>query len=486
MNDPSSRKPPFGPAEADEAELPAASEPPRGRGRRNPARDGQKRVVSAAERARRRAERQALRKERPNGQPGPRREPEDDDAALDDEDDAALARKEAPPDLTDLPLPETTSGAGAQRQRQSRARRLLVRLLVFVLLPTLAGAYYYYRQASPQFQSVSLLTIYSAETIPTTTTTGIDALIGLGAGSSVVTDGLSVREYVFSRDILRRLDEEEGFIAHFKDQGKDWLTRLPPDASFEDAFESYEDWVEVEVDPNSGVATLVVKAYSAEAAQRFSQAIIRYAEEMVNDLSRRARSDQVSYAEAEVTKAEDRLTVARQKLVEVQHERGEYNPELSAQAQLSIRTALESQVATAKAELAQLLAYMSPDAPQVIGAKEKVRALSQQVAGASRKMVAKEEDGQSLNKSAVEFEAVIVEKEFATAAYQAAMSSLSAARTSAGRQHRYLATIAPPSLADESTLPKRGLGVLTVFLSSLLFMAIGSLLVAGVKEHARL
>jgi capsular polysaccharide transport system permease protein len=424
------------------------------------------------------------------------RDDEDDEKpSLDEDEDAALdpephdkrqpkTNQDKEPEVPPRPLPVMVTGNAASL-RQSRARRLLVRALLFVLLPTLAGGYYYLGQASPQFESVSLLTIYSSETIPTTST-GIDALIGLGAGSSIVTDGLSVREYVFSRDILRRLNEEERFLEHYKDQNKDWLTRIPKDASFEEAFQDYDDWVRVEVDPNSGVATLAVRAYSAEAAARFSKAIIHYAEEMVNDLSSRARHDQVKFANDTVKEAEARLTIARQALVKVQQERGEYNPELSAQAQLSIRTALESQVASARAELAQLLAYLTPDAPQVIGAKEKVRSLSAQVAGASRKMVAQGEEGESLSKSAAEFEAAVVEKEFATAAYQAAMSSLSVARASAARQHRYLATIAPPSLADKSILPNRWLGVLTVFLCSVLLMGIGSLLVAGVKEHARL
>jgi capsular polysaccharide transport system permease protein len=453
-------------------------------------------VAIRAERARLRAERQALREERLQW----RRAPEGDQTGdqdgdqlrdqLGEEGEAPLAPTQegtdpAPVAPVDPTLPEAFSGRDAQAKRVSRAQRLLLRLLVWVVLPTLASAYYYYRQASSQFESVSLITIYSAEAAPTSVG-GLNALIGLGAGSSVVTDGLAVREYIFSRDMLRRLNSDEGFIAHFADPGKDWWSRLPADAGVEDAMSSYEDRVNVEVDPMSGVATLTVQAYSAEAAQRFSQAIIRYAEEMVNELSSRARADEVKFAEAELSKTEARLAAARKRLVEVQHERGEYNPEMSAQAQLSIRTALESQLATARAELAQLLAYMTPDAPQVVGAKEKVRALSGQIAGTSRKMVAKDEDGHSLNKSAVEFEAVLVEKELATAAYQAATSAVSLARASAGRQHRYLATISPPSFADESTQPNRGAGVLTVFLCSLLFMGIGSLMVAAVKEHARL
>lgn len=441
-------------------------------------------AMANRERARRREERLALREERleakhspPALPPGAERTGLDDTSAPGPGDAPATPVEESP-------APEGV-GSEAQAERQSRARRLLVRLGIWVVLPTLLSVFYYYRQASDQFESVSLITIYSAEAVPTSVG-GLNALIGLGSGSSVVTDGLAVREYIFSRGIVQRLDADERFIRHYADPNKDWLSRLPRGAGVEDAMSAYEDWVNVEVDPMSGVATLTVRAYSAEAAQRFSQAIIRYAEEMVNDLSSRARADEVKFAEAELSKAETRLTAARQKLVQVQEERGEYNPEMSAQAQLSIRTALESQLAAARAELAQLLAYMNPDAPQVVGAREKVRALSAQISGASRKMVASEEESQSLNKSAVEFEAALVEKELATAAYEAATSAVSLARASAGRQHRYLATISPPSFADESTEPNRGVGVLTVFLCSLLFMGIGSLLVAGVKEHARL
>ena len=45
--------------------------------------------------------------------------------------------------------------------------------------------------------------------------------------------------------------------------------------------------------------------------------------------------------------------------------------------------------------------------------------------------------------------------------------------------------IAEPSEPDESTYPRRAMAVLTVFLVSLVIMGIGTLLVAAVREHAR-
>jgi capsular polysaccharide transport system permease protein len=80
----------------------------------------------------------------------------------------------------------------------------------------------------------------------------------------------------------------------------------------------------------------------------------------------------------------------------------------------------------------------------------------------------------------------MLEKEFAQSAYQSALTSLELARADASRQHRYLARIAEPSIPDEATFPRRGLGILTVFVLSVVFMSIASLVTAAVREHARI
>src|SRR5690606_19597999 len=108
-----------------------------------------------------------------------------------------------------------------------------------------------------------------------------------------------------------------------------------------------------------------------------------------------------------------------------------------AVAAMTIRTELESKLAEARAEYATLVSYMAPTSPQVIAARERVSALATQAKGESARLVDDRAD-KGLNKSYAEFEAVLVEKEFATQAYQSALASLELARTDAARQHRYL------------------------------------------------
>ncbi len=127
---------------------------------------------------------------------------------------------------------------------------------------------------------------------------------------------------------------------------------------------------------------------------------------------------------------------------------------------------------------------MTDEAPQVRAAKERVKALAAQVAGEKRRLV-NPSGGTSIADSLAEFDAAMVEKEFAQKGYEVAMATLEVARTDATRQHRYLAIVTAPSKPDESTYPERGLGVLTVFIMSFLLLGIVSLLVAAVREHAR-
>jgi len=377
-------------------------------------------------------------------------------------------------------LKPVADGSVIARLRRQRMVGLAKRFAAFVLLPTLLATIYYGFVASDQYESHAQFTIHSVEA----KSGGLDGLLGglVGGGSS--RDTLIVRDHILSRDMLARLDEEHHFSETWQSPELDVLARLPADASFEEAFDFYLDHVFVEYDSNSGALSLVVRAPDPELAKAFAEAILTYSEEQVNELSLRERADRTRYAEEQVAQSEERLTKARQAVLEQQKENAELSPQAEAGSSMTIRTSLESELAHARARLMELESFMTPDAPKVKAVRQRVKALSAQVGAEKSRVVGPKGEG-GLAKSMADFEAAVVEKEFAEAAYRSAMTNLEIARADAARQHRYLAVIATPSLPDESTYPERWLGVLTVFLMSFLLMGIGSLLVASVREHAR-
>jgi capsular polysaccharide transport system permease protein len=390
-------------------------------------------------------------------------------------------------EVTPLQVPErpqvSAAKANAKAVRRQRSRRLALRLGLYVLLPSALATTYYVGVASPQFESHATFTVQSSEQRPGLAMDGL--LAGLAGGVGGGHDALIVRDYVLSRDMLARLDKERGFIAHYKSRGADFISRLRANASFEEAYDYFGHKVTCDYDQVSGAVTVHVRAFSPEQAAGVSAAILSYSEEMVNKLSDRERRDRTAYADAGVKRAEERLTAARKVIFGLQQQHSEFNPLATATSLMSIRTGLEAELAKARAEVMQLRSYMQDDAPQLRAANERVKAISAQVAGESRRMVDPAKPG-GLNSSFSDFEAAMVEKEFAQKAYESSMATLEMARADAARQHRYVAIIAAPSKPDESTYPHRIRSVLTAFLVCFLLWGTITMMTAAVREHARL
>jgi len=390
-------------------------------------------------------------------------------------------------EVTPLQLPErsqiSTAKAHAKALRRQRSRRLAVRLGVYVLLPSAVATSYYAGLASPQFESFATFTVQSSELRPSLAVDGL--LAGLAGGGGGSRDALVVRDYVLSRDMLTRLDKERGFIAHYKSRSADFISRLSANASFEEAYAYFNHKVICDYDQISGAVTVRVRAFSPAQAVSMSAAILSYSEEMVNKLSDRERRDRTAYAEAGVKKAEERLTAARKVIVSLQQQHSEFNPLQTATSLMTVRTGLEVELAKARAEVMQLHSYMQDDAPQLRALNERVKSLSAQVAGESRRLVDPTKAG-GLNTSFSDFEAAMVEKEFAQKAYESSMATLEMARADADRQHRYVAIIAAPSKPDEATYPHRIRSVLTAFIVCFLLWGTISMMAAAVREHARL
>jgi capsular polysaccharide transport system permease protein len=146
------------------------------------------------------------------------------------------------------------------RRRRRRIAQLIARLAFFVMLPTLITGYYYYRIATPMYESHTEFVIQQAQ--PQGAGAGLG---GLFSGTSFATsqDSIAVQGYLQSREAMLRLDNDAGFIAHFQDPNIDPLQRLDPDATVEDAFKTFKRNVKMSYDPTEGIVKMHVVAADA-------------------------------------------------------------------------------------------------------------------------------------------------------------------------------------------------------------------------------
>jgi len=206
-----------------------------------------------------------------------------------------------------LPTPASLAEQppSAAEIRRRRARRLALRYLVCVGLPTLLAFAYYGLIASPQYDSRAVIAIESNE--------GRDAAEvtkkkDSNAGNQ--RDARMLRDYIRSHEVLEKLAAEHGLVAHYQ-SGGDWWARLAGDAGRDDTYDYYRHKVEVKQETSSNVLDLRVRAFAPAVAKEAADAIVAEAKAWTARLSEQGGREQLAPAEHEVELAKERLAAAR-------------------------------------------------------------------------------------------------------------------------------------------------------------------------------
>lgn len=370
------------------------------------------------------------------------------------------------------------------RRRRRKGGGLLLKLWVFVVLPTMAVAWFLWFQASDLYRSDSSFVVQTAESTGGVGSSGgfFGALLGGGGG---VYDPVAVQTYILSRDVLHRLDAEYGWIAHFQSPELDILHRLAPDASFEDAFAHYQDMVSVSFDPTEGLLEMSVVAAEPEAARRFSQAIIGYSEEMVDDLSNRIRQDAIEEAQQNLADAEERLKAAQDAEAALRKQLETFSVEGEVAAEMGIITGMETELEALRGRLAGLQAVTSASDPRVTRLQGQMETLANQIADRRARVTSSDAaDTGSLADINAALSRAKLDVQAGMAIFTAALEAREIARANASRQHRYLSVVAQPSMPDEPNYPQKWQVTALAFLGFLGVYIILSLTISLIREQA--
>ncbi len=337
------------------------------------------------------------------------------------------------------------------KRRRRRLALLLVKLVFFVGLPTFLVGHYYYNTASDMYETKSEFVIQKSEAA------GGGSLGGLFAGTGFATsqDSITVQGYLTSREAMRRLADEEGFISHFQQDSIDDIQRLAPDASDEAAFKLYKKRVKVGFDPTEGIIRMDVVAATPEASQRFSDALISYSEERVDQLSARVRQDQMAGASAAYENAENAVTRAQNTVLELQQTRGVLSAEAEISAQMSIINTLEVERESKLLDLAEMRANARPNQTRIDVLTADLDRLTARINELRSSMTQNSDSKTSLAK--VTGELAVAEADLANRQLmlQTALQQVINAQIEADRQVRYLSLGVAPVAPDVATYPRK-------------------------------
>ncbi|AKS47134.1 capsular polysaccharide transport system permease protein [Octadecabacter temperatus] len=343
----------------------------------------------------------------------------------------------------------------AKRRRRNIAS-LIGRLAMFVLLPTIAAGFYFFTIATPMYGTKSEFIIQQAESQGGG---GLGSLFQ-GTGLATQTDSTTVQSFMTSREAFLRLDEEHGFTEHFSNPDIDAIQRLDEDATREAAYAMFQDLVKIGLDPAEGILKMEVIAADPVKSQDFSDALIRYAEEQVDQLTQRVREDQMSGARANFELAQQRRQTALTELITIQQET-ETGPVGAEQAALQQRiTTLQVELDQEQLNLAGFAGVRRPNEAQVRATENSIAQIENQIALLRSQMSS---EG-SLTTNDARLRVAEENYAFEVLNVQTAQSTLSTAEIEANRQVRYLSVSVAPIAPDEPTYPRSFENTLLAFL----------------------
>lgn len=361
-----------------------------------------------------------------------------------------------------------------------------LQLLVLVIIPFIAAVTYFGFIASGRYVSSTQIVIQSAEM---STTSGIAGMLNTvsplgGTGSQ----GDILVSYIHSANILGKLENLLSLKIIFSPEFVDDLSILSGDASDETFLDYYRNKVLVEWDASTSLLSIDVEAFTPNDAKLILDTIIMLSEEKLNSLSDRKQKDRVAFAKNELKLAEIRLLNARLAVADFRRKYGEIDPLQSAKATGALLASIQSRLSEAQAELSALLYVMKPTSTQVQSVRAQINALKTQIKIEKLKATDSNSGGQDvvLSDLVSQFEGLILEEEFSRTTYTSALSFFETTRAQAQQDSSYVVDFIPANLPDEALQPRRFQIILSVLVVSLLVLGIGKLIVAAIKEQARL
>lgn len=375
-----------------------------------------------------------------------------------------------------------SSGVNAYADSRRRGRiTALVMFLMLVVMPGVLGAVYFGFIASDRYVSEAQLTVRQPNGTTTDPLSGV--LLNFGGGSTNA-DSHLVKNYILSRGIVDELEDRVQLSSVYQNEEADWLSRLSSEASREDLYEAYLDYVDVSFDQQSGIVELSVSAFHPDEAKLIADTIVTLSDDMVNRVSEQARGETLRFSEAELLQARNRLEDVRIRIAQFRRLNGELDPERSAVSIGQIIGSLESEISSARAEIASLRSYLDGRSPQVIALGARIQALQTQLKKEKLRLAGNSKDD-TYATLLDEYERLRMAEQFAFSSYSSLQAANEMARSDAERKQLYLVAFVPPSLPDHAKEPRRLWLIASTFGLCLLSFGIIMLVIAAIREHAR-
>ncbi|MCX2817569.1 MULTISPECIES: ABC transporter permease [unclassified Pseudomonas] len=353
--------------------------------------------------------------------------------------------------------------------------------LAMVVLPMILAAVYYGVFAVDRFVSSAQVVVRQDGNNQGAQVPGLATLL-TGANPASREETLYLREYITSMDMMLLLESKLHWIEQYAAQRGDVFFWLDKDAPREDLLKYYQRMVSAHYDETTGLLRVEVQAFTPELSEQMLRVILQASEHFVNEVSHNIAREQMKFAQGELETARVNYSKRKTQLLNFQNDNKVLDGGNTAQSRATIIADLESQYTKEQAALTEMNFKLRADAPQVRQQRQKVEAITQQLAKEKRLLVSSPQ-GSQLNVVASRYQQLTLDAGIAEESYKTAVAALDNARIEASKKIRTLVTVVSPNTPQLALYPERLYNLATILLGLLMVFGITRFILASIEDH---
>jgi len=359
------------------------------------------------------------------------------------------------------------------------ARKYALELITLVL-PLAVGIFYLAIIAAPRYVSESE---FMVRTLGSSDMGNLATLLTDQKVTRASDETYAVSAFMTSRDAVDTLVKNDRLRDILDSPQADFINRFPnfyTRNTRERLYWHFQNHVDLDVSSESGIAKLDVVAFTPQDALALNKAMLRNAEDFVNQLNTRIFSDSLNIAAADVEAQKTKFTEIEARLTAYRNTQSVLDPTKEVADTLSRIGVLMTKLSRAESEMAQTTT-LAPRSPQLAPLASETAALREQIAAERGRMAG---DQGSLAGKFAEFDRIMLDRTLASKQLESALATYDKARADATRQHFYLQTVVSPEAPDMATRPRRLVNFAALAALCLCLYAITRAVMRNIREHS--
>lgn len=351
--------------------------------------------------------------------------------------------------------------------------------LAFVVIASILMGGYWLLIASDRYVSEAHLVVQQTD-LPGGQSMDFSGLLTGMLGGNNNADQYMLRDYLYSVDMLKKLDNKLNLKEHYSDHSHDLFSRLWYQ-EIELFHQYYVNHTEIYQDTESGILYIKAQAYDPITAQLIVSTLVKDGEAFVNGLAHELANEQVKFLEGQVAKIKAQTIETRQKLISYQNTNGVLSPQANAESMVGILSQLEGKRIELDAQRNALRSYLVPNHPSIVQLDQQIAAINNQAEKERAKLASP--NGKTLNTKVEEFQRLEFDALFAQEVYKTGLAALERGRVEAARTIKKVAILQQPSLPEYAKQPRRYYNTFIFVFIFVLLAGIAHLIMSIVKEH---